>query len=206
PHLGVPARRVAHRTEESDRGSLFRRSCCRRTYLRGLMLAGGSISAGPSGYLLEIRPPRGEVRRGASMLGREGFAPAIRSRRGQLVFTIRDAELIAAFLRACGATETLLRFEAKRVSREVRGRTNALVNAEAANLARAVAAARAQTEAIRLLMRAGRLARLPAPLRAVAAARLRAPTATLSDLARRLDTTKWVVRSRLRRLVEEAEA
>ena len=75
-----------------------------------------------------------------------------------------------------------------------------------ANLARAVAAARAQTEAIRLLVRAGRLARLPAPLRAVAAARLRAPTATLSDLARRLDTTKWVVRSRLRRLVEEAEA
>jgi len=205
-HLGVPARRLAHRTEAAVPGSLFRRSCCRRTYLRGLVLAGASVSAGPSGYLLELRPPRGEVRRAASILGREGFRPAIRSRRGQLVFSIRDAELIAAYLRACGASETLLRFEARRVSREVRGRTNALVNAEAANLARAVAAARAQTEAIRLLVRAGRLARLPAPLRAVAAARLRAPTATLSDLARRLDTTKWVVRSRLRRLVEEAEA
>jgi Sporulation Regulator WhiA C terminal domain. len=59
-HLGVPARRVAHRTEEADPGSLFRRVCCRRTYLRGLMLAGGSVSAGPSGYLLELRPPRGE--------------------------------------------------------------------------------------------------------------------------------------------------
>jgi DNA-binding protein WhiA len=122
------------------------------------------------------------------------------------VFTIRDAELIAAFLRACGATETLLRFEAKRVSREVRGRTNALVNAEAANLARAVVAARAQTEAIRALVRGGRLARLPQPLREAARARLHAPTATLNDLARRLDTTKWVVRSRLRRLVEEADA
>lgn len=205
-HLGAPARRLAHRTEDADAGSLFRRSCCRRAYLRGLMLSGGSVSAGPSGYLLELRPPRGEVRRAASLLGREGFAPAIRSRRGQLVFTIRDAELIAAFLRACGATETLLRFEAKRVSREVRGRTNALVNAEAANLARAVVAARAQTEAIRALARGGRLARLPQPLREAARARLRAPTATLNDLARRLDTTKWVVRSRLRRLVEEANA
>lgn len=204
-HLGVPARRVAHRTEEADPGSL-RRVCCRRTYLRGLLLAGGSVSAGPSGYLLEVRPPRGEVRRAASILGREGFAPAIRSRRGQLVFTIRDAELIAAYLRACGAGETLLRFEARRVSREVRGRTNALVNAEAANLARAVASARTQTEAIRVLVRAGRLARLPAPLRQAASARLRAPAATLTDLARRLGTTKWVVRSRLRRLVEEAEA
>ncbi|MDQ6859083.1 MAG: DNA-binding protein WhiA [Chloroflexota bacterium] len=205
-HLGVPARRLAHRTEEADPGSLFRRACCRRTYLRGLVLAGGSVSAGPSGYLLELRPPRGEVRRAASILGREGFAPAIRSRRGQLVFTIRDAETIAAYLRACGATETLLRFEARRVSREMRGRTNALVNAESANLARAVAAARTQTEAIRVLTREGRLSRLPAPVRRAATARLRAPTATLNDLARRLDTTKWVVRSRLRRLVEEAGA
>ena len=202
----MPARRLAHRTEAADPQSLFRKSCCRRTYLRGLVLAGGSVSAGPSGYLLELRPPRGEVRRAASILGREGFAPAIRSRRGQLVFTIRDAELIAAYLRACGATETLLRFEARRVSREVRGRTNALVNAEAANLARAVASARTQTEAIRALARAGRLSRLPAPLREAASARLRAPTATLADLARHLDVTKWVVRSRLRRLVAEAEA
>lgn len=204
-HLALPARRLAHRTETADPGSLFRRSCCRRAYLRGLLLSGGSVSAGGSGYLLELRPPRGEVRRAASLLGREGFAPAIRSRRGQLVFTIRDAELIAAYLRACGASETLLRFEAQRVSREVRGRTNALVNAESANLARTVLSARAQTEAIRALARAGRLTALPAPLREVARARLGAPTATLNDLARRLDTTKWAVRSRLRRLVEEAE-
>jgi len=205
-HLALPARRLARRTVDVDPRSLYRRSCCRRAYLRGLLLSGGSVSAGASGYLLELRPPRGEVRRAASVLGREGFAPAIRSRRGQLVFTIRDAELIAAYLRACGASETLLRFEAMRVSREVRGRTNALVNAESANLARTVASARAQTEAIRLLARAGRLTSLPAPVREAARARLGAPTATLSDLARRLDTTKWAVRSRLRRLVEEAEA
>ena len=203
-HLGAPARRLAHRTEDAASGSVFRTACCRRAYLRGLILAGGSLSAGPSGYLLELRPPRGEVRRAASVLGREGFAPAVRSRRGQLVFTIRDAEVIAGYLRAAGAGETLLRFEAKRVSREVRGRTNALVNAEAANLGRAVVSGRSQTEAIRTLSRAGRLARLPAPLREAARARLRAPTATLSDLAERLDTTKWVVRSRLRRLMEEA--
>ena len=203
-HLGAPARRLAHRTEDAASGSVFRTACCRRAYLRGLILAGGSLSAGPSGYLLELRPPHGEVRRAASVLGREGFAPSIRSRRGQLVFTVRDADAIAAYLRAAGASETLLRFEARRVSREVRGRTNALVNAEAANLGRAVVAGRSQTEAIRTLARAGRLARLPAPLRQTARARLRAPTATLSDLAERLDTTKWVVRSRLRRLMEEA--
>lgn len=205
-HLGVPARRLAHRAEPAEPPGALRRVCCRRTYLRGLLLAGGSLSAGPSGYLLELRPPRGEVRRAATVLAREGFAPATRSRRGQLVLTLRDGDAIAAYLRAVGATETLLRFEARRVSREVRGRTNALVNAEAANVRRAVASARAQTEAIRALARSGRLGRLPQPLREAARARLRAPTATLEDLARRLETTKWAVRSRLRRVVAAARA
>ena len=203
-HLGVPARRLAHRAETGDPHAALRRRCCRRTYLRGLFLAGGSVSAGRSGYLLELRPPRGEVHRAGTTLAREGFAPAVRSRRGQLVLGLRDAEVIAAYLRAAGATETLLRFEARRVAREMRGRTNALVNADAANLGRAIAAARAQTVAIRALAANGRLKALPEPVRDAARARLRAPTATLADLASRLDTTKWSVRSRLRRIVAEA--
>ena len=45
---------------------------------------------------------------------------------------------------------------------------------------------------------------MPVEVRAAAAARLRAPEATLSELAARLETTKWVVRQRLRRLTHEA--
>jgi DNA-binding protein WhiA len=86
----------------------------------------------------------------------------------------------------------------------MRGRTNASVNADSANLARAVAAARDQIDAVRALARSGRLARLPVEVRAAAAARLRSPEATLAELAARLETTKWVVRQRLRRVVDEA--
>jgi hypothetical protein len=86
----------------------------------------------------------------------------------------------------------------------MRGRTNASVNADAANLARAVAAAREQIDAVRALAGSGRLARLPSEVRAAAAARLHAPEATLAELAVRLETTKWVVRQRLRRIVDEA--
>jgi DNA-binding protein WhiA len=116
---------------------------------------------------------------------------------------LRAADEIASFLRHAGAGETLLRFETRRVSREMRGRTNASVNADAANLARAVAAARGQTLAVRALARSGRLARLPSEVREAAAARLRAPEATLAELAARLQTTKWVVRQRLRRVMDE---
>jgi DNA-binding protein WhiA len=202
-HLGVPARRLAHSTETTVPSSL-RKACCRRAYLRGIFLAGGSLSAGHSGYLLELRPPRGEAIRARRLLVAAGLAPSTRPRRGRTVHTLRDADAIAAFLRLTGATETLLRFESRRVSREVRGQTNAAVNAEAANLARTVAAAREQAEAIRALRDAGRLARLPVPVRAAAAARVRSPEASLSELAARLHATKWVVRQRLRRIVEEA--
>lgn len=203
-HLGVPARRLAHRAQDDDPHAALRLACCRRTYLRGLFLAGGSLSAGRSGYLLELRPPRGEAARAGAVLEREGFAPRARSRRGRPVLALRDGDAIASFLRLAGATETLLRFETKRVAREVRARTNAAVNADSANLARAVASAREQTAAIRVLAGEGRLAGLGAPLREAARARLRMPTATLADLAERLGTSKWIVRSRLRRIVSEA--
>lgn len=203
-HLGAPARRLAHASESGGGRASLRRECCRRTYLRGLFLAGGSVSAGPSGYLLEVRPPRGEATRARAVLKREGFAPHLRVRRGRQVLMLRDADEIASFLRHAGAGETLLRFETRRVSREMRGRTNASVNADAANLARAVAAARDQIDAVHVLASSGRLARLPADVRAAAGARLRAPEATLAELAARLDTTKWVVRQRLRRVIEEA--
>ena len=203
-HLGAPARRLAHASETGGGRASLRRECCRRTYLRGLFLAGGSVSAGPSGYLLEVRPPRGEATRARTVLRREGFAPHVRLRRGRQVLMFRDADAIASSLRHAGAGETLLRFESRRVSREMRGRTTASVNADAANLARAVSAARDQIEAVRALASSGRLARMPAEVRAAAAARLRAPEATLAELAARLDTTKWVVRQRLRRVVGEA--
>ena len=203
-HLGAPARRVAHAAELVAGPASLRRECCRRTYLRGLFLAGGSVSAGPSGYLLEVRPPRGEATRARAVLKREGFTPHSRIRRGRPVLMLRDGDAIASFLRHAGAGETLLRFETRRVSREMRGRTNASVNADAANLGRAVVAARDQIEAVRALTHSGRLARLPVDVRAAAAARLRAPEATLAELAARLDTTKWVVRQRLRRVMDEA--
>ena len=202
-HLGAPARRLAHSTETKIPFTV-RKACCRRAYLRGLFLAGGSLSAGPSGYLLELRPPRGEATRSRHELVTAGIAPATRARRGRTVHSVRSAEAIATFLRLTGATETLVRVESRRVSREMRGRTNAAVNAESANLARTVLAAREQAEAIRTLVKAGRLSRLPASLRAAAAARLRAPDASLAQLAARLDATKWSVRQRLRRIVEEA--
>ena len=202
-HLGVPARRLAHSTETKMPSSL-RRACCRRAYLRGLFLAGGSVSAGPSGYLLELRPPRGEaIRAHARARGRgppadsayaswpqrvhaavgrlDRDVPAARRRDGDAP-AVRVTPRVA---RGAGADER----GGERGGRECRARRD--------RSARAI-------DAVRALAEAGRLGRLSPDLRAAARARQRAPEASLAQLGARLSTTKWVVRQRMRRLVDEA--
>ena len=66
----------------------------------------------------------------------------------------------------------------------------AVVNAENANLKRAVVAARRQLADIDALDRRGVLRRLPRDARRVAAERRRAPEATFSELAAKLDISR----------------
>ncbi len=79
------------------------------------------------------------------------------------------------------------------------GHLNRVVNAEHANLRRAVTAARRQLDDIEALERRGGLSTLPRDARRVAAARRRAPEATFSELATRLDLS----RSRVQRAFEQ---
>jgi DNA-binding protein WhiA len=70
------------------------------------------------------------------------------------------------------------------------GHLNRVVNAEHANLRRAVIAARRQLDDIDALERHGALRKLPRNARRVAEARRRAPEATLTEIAARLDLSR----------------
>ena len=83
-------------------------------------------------------------------------------RRGRGVVTSKSGEAVGTFLRRIGATGTLLEIEARQVSRALRGELNRVLNAESANLQRAVSAAGRQLDAIAVLDADGRLAELAA--------------------------------------------
>jgi DNA-binding protein WhiA len=87
------------------------------------------------------------------------------------------------------------------VSRSVRGDINRVINAESANLHRAVAAAARYLEAIAVLESDGRLAEQPYGVRVVAAARVEEPEATFSELAERLG----LHRSTVQRVLDRVE-
>jgi len=123
-----------------------------------------------------------------------------RIRRGRGVVTWKSAESVGTFLRRIGAGGALLELEARQVSRALRGELNRVINAESANLQRAVSAAGRQLDAIAVLEQDGRLATQSMTVRTVAAARRETPEATLSELAERAGLHRSAVQRSLERI------
>ena len=176
------------------------RDHCRAAYLRGLFLARGSLSLANGRTHLEfvVSPARAPVL--TAHLAEEGLPAAWRIRRGRGVVTWKSAETIVTFLRRAGAGAALLELEARQVSRAMTGELNRVINAESANLTRAVEAAGRNLAAIEVLVADGRLASQPYVVRLVADARRESPESTLGELAERLGLHRSAVQRALERI------
>ena len=191
-----------HRPLERPPQRVLARRCCRRAYLRGALLGAGSLS-GPRDPHLEIRTAELEGARFlAAVAAREGAELRVLDRGRHAVAYAKGAEPIADVLVAAGASDTMLVLEESSVLAAIRADANRLANADHANLVRTSRAAHAQLEAVRRLD----LDALPDDLRELASLRLRNPTASIADLARkcRPPLTKASAYRRLRRLQELA--
>ncbi|CAN5781681.1 hypothetical protein BH24CHL5_BH24CHL5_05060 [soil metagenome] len=163
---------------------------CRRSFMRGALLASGSLSVTATGTHLELVVDQTELDEYSRRLAALGILAGARVRRGRGVRTWKSSEAIVELLRRVGASAAMLELESRLVGRSLRGHMNRVVNAEHANARRAVAAAGRQVADIERLEAAGLLARLPRQVRQVARARRRAPEATLSELAVMLDISR----------------
>jgi DNA-binding protein WhiA len=183
---------------------VVRRACCRRAYLRGALLGGGSLT-GPRSAHLEIRAT-GVT--GAVFLSelacREGLRLGVHERARHAVAYAKGADAIAGVLAAAGASDAVLVFEESAVVGVTRARANRLANADHANLVRTAQAAHRHAQAARHLATAGRLETLSPRLREAAELRLRHPSLSLRQLAAkcRPPVTKATLHRRLNRIVE----
>jgi DNA-binding transcriptional regulator WhiA len=178
---------------------------CRTAWLRGRFLARGSLSLAGGRTHLEFVVAPDEAPMLAGRLGEVDLHASWRIRRGRGVVTSKSADSVGTFLRRIGAGGALLELEARQVSRALRGELNRVLNAESANLQRAVAAAGRQLDAIAQLDADGRLARQSHVVRLVADARRKTPEATLAELAERLDVHRSAVQRALERIERLAE-
>jgi cell division protein WhiA len=183
------------------------RSCCRAAYLRGALLAAGSVT-GPRNVHLEFRAADEQGARFlASLAQSEGFPVAHYERGRHAVAYAKGVETIADVLAFLGAHETALRLGEGAVVAATRARANRLANADHANIVRSSRAADAQLRAIRRLEQRGRLEELSPELREIARLRSRHPTLPLRELARRCrpPTTKAAAHRRLAKLQRLAD-
>jgi len=173
---------------------------CRAAWLRGRFLARGSLSLAGGRTHLEFVVDPDEAPVLAARLAEVGLPVSLRVRRARGVVTSKNGEAVGMFLRRVGAAGALLEVEARQVSRALRGELNRVLNAESANLQRAVSAAGRQLDAIEVLDADGRLASQPPVVRLVAGARRETPEASLSELAIRLTLHRSAVQRALERL------
>jgi cell division protein WhiA len=181
-----------------------KRSCCRKAFLKGAFLAGGSISVSRrSGYHLEINcgsPEDTEVYQ--QLLHSYHLVPLLRIRNDSAYLYFKNAESVADFLRIIGAGSTLLQLESQRVVKSMRNRVNRLVNCETANLSKVVASAQHQLDLIDELDRTIGLNNLSSSLRDIALLRRKYPEASFTELGELLKppVTKSGVSHRFRQL------
>lgn len=168
--------------------SVPRKLCCRKAWLRGAFLGGGSVNRPEGEYHLELVTQNEDFAAAlAQALKASGLTAGLTTRKQDYVVYLKEGDAITAFLSLVGAHEALLAFENVRIVKEMRNQVNRLVNCETANLAKTVNAAVRQTETIRLIAGRMGLAALPASLRVVAELRLSHPEATLQELVELFD-------------------
>ncbi|MEN6413908.1 MAG: DNA-binding protein WhiA [Veillonellales bacterium] len=186
---------------------ILRKTCCRRSYLRGAFLGGGSVNKPEGEYHLELVTSNIDFAKTLVRLMKNFHLPVgMTSRKNDYIVYLKDGDGITTFLQIIGACNALLAFENVRVVKDMRNQVNRLVNCETANLQKTVNAAVRQIESIRRIDRKLGLANLPPALRETAELRLSHPEATLQELVDVMDgrVGKSGMNHRLRKLEQIA--
>jgi DNA-binding protein WhiA len=186
----------------------IKKGCCRRAYIRGAFLAGGSISDPEKSYHLEITTHSLSMAQEIDKLikGYKLNSKIIR-RKGNYVIYLKEGENIVDFLNIIGAHTALLELENVRILKEMRNNVNRIVNCETANLGKTVDASIRQIENIEYIRDVIGFGSLPENLREVAELRLKHNDANLKELGEMLSPPlgKSGVNHRLRKLDNIAE-
>lgn len=188
---------------------IIKNNCCKRAYLRGVFMAGGSISnPESSSYHLEIPSMYEEHCRALVELANEFQLNArfIERKKGFVLY-IKEGEKIIEFLNIIGAHQALFKFEDVRIIRDMRNSVNRIVNCETANLNKTIGAAVKQIENIRFIEKRMGLDKLPNKLREVVEIRLAHPDMSLKEVGELLKgkVSKSGVNHRLRKINALAE-
>ncbi|MBN2897129.1 MAG: DNA-binding protein WhiA [Clostridia bacterium] len=190
--------------------NIVEKGCCKRAYLRGIFMGGGSVSDPERSYHLELTLHSKQYGEALSAFLMENYELEAKHiiRKNNYVLYFKDGDQIVDFLNIIGAHSALLNFENVRIVKQMRNDVNRLVNCETANLNKVVDAAVRQVRDIALIRERLGLESLPDNLRDIAEVRLENPDVSLRELGEMLEPPvgKSGVNHRLRKLEAIADS
>lgn len=173
---------------ECVNGILIQQTCCKRAYIRGAFLAGGSISNPQKSYHFEIvcgKEAQAEQLR--NVINSFGMDAKIVERKNHYVVYLKEGSQIVDILNIMEAHVALMNLENVRILKEMRNTVNRKVNCETANISKTVNAAVKQLDDITYIRDTAGLDSLPDNLKQMAELRLEYPEAPLKELGTYLD-------------------
>ena len=157
----------------------------RRAYLAGVFLACGSVNnPDTSNYHLEMSVAEEEFAAFLEdLMNQYELNAKIIKRRNKYIVYLKSAEKIGDFLRAIGASQSVMDFEMTRIDRSMANTVNRWNNCDIANEMKAMSASTAQIEDIAYIIDKAGVEILDDKTRKVALLRLENPELTLNELA-----------------------
>ncbi len=186
--------------------ALLEEAHCQQSFLRGVFLAGGSVTDPQKGYHMEMVTTHyhvsGEL---AALLLDLGYPSKKTQRKSNDVIYFKQSEHIEDMLTVMGAPVGAMAIMNAKAEKQLRNGVNRRVNCDAANADKTVEAAQEQLHAIRRLRESGALLQLGEKLQEAAELREAHPELSLTELARLCEpaVSKSCLNHRLRRLVKE---
>lgn len=186
----------------------FRDNCCFSAFIRGAFLACGTVTNPEKEYHLEFSvSTKGLCEDIIKIFNEYDPTPKMTRRGGSYTVYFKNSTDIEDVLSIMGATENSLKFMGAKVFKDIRNTVNRKVNFENANLARTIAAASKQYEAIALIKEKAGFDALPEDLREIAQIRYADRELSNSEIAKMLsvDITVSGVNHRFKRILKIAE-
>ena len=165
--------------------TIVMKECCKKAYLRGAFLAGGSInSPTSSSYHFEIATSDEELANDLmDLLNHFRLnAKAIKKKKGFITY-IKESEKISDFLRAVGAINALFEYEDERIKRDFINSITRVMNMDIANQNKTLLAADNQLRSISILENMIEIDKLSKSMREAITLRKEYPESSLSELS-----------------------
>ena len=178
-----------------------------RALIRGCFLGSGSVNNPDNTYHLEIVFSNKENMQYICDISKNfNVNFKILDKGNKYSLYLKEGEEISKLLALIGANKAILKFEDIRITREMRGKVNRLVNCKTANLNKTLNASVEQIDAIKKLQENKKFNKLDSNLKEIAILRLENPDMPLSELGKLLKNPvgKSGVNYRLKKLIEIA--